>query len=318
MALASIPSAAERLASEGVLLAYGENTISNAIRSGSIDVTIPELPGDRSPAHKAYCSMLAIVSGVTSALGRQTHFDNEVSGFVQLYGDQLSRALSWSIGDPLTLPYLEELEQVVNLFAAIARNLPLMTRPGESVTRILRVFTTHALTLLQHLNYALTHPNHLASLLEPITAAERELIEKDRKSSFQSSSEIVDPMKRPFLTRLIHRLFKLTNGIIGALTDISGAERVLIGEQQDWLLHEALVVPVRIFTPSTLSSTNVHFVHPAFKGGGWRTSLVRDFIGARKLHVGHPAPFNRPPPRSDNHPCGRQSHHRVRKTPGCP
>jgi len=256
MALASIPSAAERLASEGLLLAYGENTISNAIRSGSIDVTIPELPGDRSPAHKAYCSMLAVVSGVTSALGRQTHFDNEVSGFVQLYGDQLSRALSWSIGDPLTLPFLEELEQVVNLFAAIARNLPLVTRPSESVTRILRVFTTHALTLLQHLNYALTHPNHLASLLEPVTAAERELIEKDRRSSFQSSSEIIDPMKRPFLTRLIHRLFKLTNGIIGALTDISGAERVLIGEQQDWLLHEALVVPVRIFIPSTLNNAN--------------------------------------------------------------
>ena len=257
MALASIPSAAERLASEGLLLAYGENTISNAIRSGSIDVTIPELPGDRSPAHKAYCSMLAVVSGVTSAMGRQTYFDNEVSGFVQLYGDQLSRALSWSIGDPLTLPFLEELEQVVNIFAAIARNLPLMSQPDESVTRILRVFTTHALTLLQHLNYALTHPNHLASLLEPVTAAERELIEKDRKSSFQSSSEIIDPMKRPFLTRLVHRLFKLTNGIVGALTDISGAERVLIGEQQDWLLHEALVVPVRIFVPLSLGDTNV-------------------------------------------------------------
>ena len=278
MALASIPSAAERLASEGVLLAYGENTISNAIRSGSIDVTIPELPGDRSPAHKAYCSMLAVVSGVTSALGRQTHFDNEVSGFVQLYGDQLSRALSWSIGDPFTLPYLEELEQVVNLFAAIARNMPSMTRPGESVTRILRVFTTHALTLLQHLNYALTHPNHLASLLEPVTAAERELIEKDRKSSFQSSSEIIDPMKRPFLTRLIHRLFKLTNGIIGALTDISGAERVLIGEQQDWLLHEALVVPVRMFVPSPLNTPDVHSRHPAFEGSGWRTSLVGDLV----------------------------------------
>jgi len=276
MALASIPSAAERLASEGVLLAYGENTISNAIRSGSIDVTIPELPGDRSPAHKAYCSMLAVVSGVASALGRQTHFDNEVSGFVQLYGDQLSRALSWSIGDPLTLPYLEELEQVVNLFAAIARNLPLTTRPGESVGRILKVFTTHALTLIQHLNYALTHPNHLASLLEPVTAAERELIEKDRKSSFQSSSEIIDPMKRPFLTRLIHRLFKLTNGIIGALTDISGAERVLIGEQQDWLLHEALVVPVRIFFPSPLNNANVYSPRLAFEGSGRRTSLVGD------------------------------------------
>ena len=277
MALASIPSSAERLAGEGVLLAYGENTISDAIRSGSIDVTIPEFPGERSPAHKAYCSMLAVVSGISSALGRQTHFDNDVSGFVQLYGDQLSRALSWGIGDPLTLPFLEELEQVVNLFATIARNLPLMTRPSESVTRILRVFTTHALTLLQHLNYALTHPNHLASLLEPVTPLERELIEKDRKSSFQSSSDIIDPMKRPFLTRLIHRLFKLTNGILGALADISGAERVLIGEQQDWLLHEALVVPVRIFLP---------FFFPRMLMNGLLFSILK-WLSVNQPHWGH-------------------------------
>lgn len=278
MALASIPSAAERLAGEGVLLAYGENTISDAIRSGSIDVTIPELPGERSPAHKAYCSMLAVVSGVSSALGRQTHFDNDVSGFVQLYGDQLSRALSWGIGDPLTLPYLEELEQVVNLFAAIARNLPLMTQSSESVTRVLGVFTTRALTLLQHLNYALTHPNHLASLLEPITPLERELIEKDRKSSFQSSSDIIDPMKRPFLTRLIHRLFKLTNGIMGALADVSGAERVLIGEQQDWLLHEALVVPVRAPVSPFPNNANEGIMYSAFEGGGGRAGLVGDLV----------------------------------------
>jgi nuclear pore complex protein Nup188 len=74
---------------------------------------------------------------------------------------------------------------------------------------------------------------------------EKSLIEKDRSSSFQSSSELIDPMKRPFLTRLIHRLFKLTSGIISTLTDISGAEKVLIGEREDWPLHEAFVVPVR-------------------------------------------------------------------------
>ena len=74
---------------------------------------------------------------------------------------------------------------------------------------------------------------------------EKTLIEKDRSSSFQSSAELIDPMKRPFLTRLIHRLFKLTSGIISTLTDVSGAEKVLIGEQEDWPLHEAFVVPVR-------------------------------------------------------------------------
>lgn len=232
-------------------MAYSDNSISSAIRSGMIDVSIPELPGERSPAHKAYCAMLAIVSGIATALGPKNHFfDAEASGLVQLYGDQISRALSWSIGDPLTLPYLEELEQVVNIFHAIARNLPLLSKPNENVMRVLRVFTTHALSLIQQLNYALTHPNHLASLLEPVTAEERILIEKDRSSTFQSSSEIIDPMKRPFLTRLIHRMFRLTGAIISTLTDVSGAEKVLIGEQDDWPLHEALVVPVSSFPHS--------------------------------------------------------------------
>ena len=69
--------------------------------------------------------MLAIVAGVLSALGRQNHFfDAEASGFVQLYGDQIFRSLSWTVGGPITFPLLEEFEQAVNLFYAIAANSP--------------------------------------------------------------------------------------------------------------------------------------------------------------------------------------------------
>ncbi|KZT70286.1 hypothetical protein DAEQUDRAFT_667965 [Daedalea quercina L-15889] len=243
MALASIPSAAEKLASEGILAAYAENQLSQAIRIGMIDATIPELPSEQSPAHRAYCTMLAVIAGVIMSLGRHGHFfDAEASGLVQLWGDQIHRALSWTIGDALTLPLLEEMEQVVYLFAAIAQNTS-ADRASDAVQKVLRFFTNDALLLVQQLNYALTHPNHLASLFEPITAEERSRVEAESKVSVSSSADAADPMKRPFLTRLMHRLFRLSGSLLSTLCSISGAETVLLGEQEDWPTQEALIVP---------------------------------------------------------------------------
>ncbi|THV06572.1 hypothetical protein K435DRAFT_743696 [Dendrothele bispora CBS 962.96] len=235
MALASISTAAERFANDGVLSAYSNNNISKAASAGRIDATIPELPGERSPAHQAYCSMLAIVSGIVGAMGRNNHyFDAETCGFIQLYGDQIARSLSWTTADAITLPLLEEIEQVVHLFNGLALNAP-PRNVQPPVENVLRVFTPLALNLLQQLNYALTHPNHLASLFEPITSEDRILLEK--------GASIPDAMKRPLVAYLMHRLFQLSSNIIFTLICISKAETVLTGEQADWLVHEALVIP---------------------------------------------------------------------------
>ena len=239
MALVSNPTAAERFASEGVLAAYSNNFISSAISSGLIDVVLPELPGQRSPAHLAYCSMLSIVATVVTALGRQNHyFDAEACGFVYLFGDQISRALSWTIGDPITFPLLEELDQVVNLFYSLAASVPASATSNPVVERVLRIFTNHALHLLQQVNYAITHPNHLASLYEPITGEERAKYEKVQSEP--------DPLKRPFITRMIHRLFQLSSSIVGTLVTISRADAVLLTVKEDWPLNEAVIVPVSL------------------------------------------------------------------------
>ncbi|CCM05541.1 uncharacterized protein FIBRA_07768 [Fibroporia radiculosa] len=97
---------------------------------------------------------------------------------------------------------------------------------------------------MQQLNYALTHPNHLASLFEPITADERTRYDAEcGQASVSSSAEIVDPLRRPFLARLVYRLFRLSGSIASTLNSISGAETVLVGEREDWPIHEALIVP---------------------------------------------------------------------------
>ena len=240
MNLANSPLAAERFASEGVLAAYSNNFISSAVSSGMVDITLPELPGQRSPAHLAYCSMISIVAMVITALGRHNHyFDAEACGFVQLYGDQISRTLSWTIGDPITLPLLEEIDQVVNLFYAIACSVPSAAKTNPVVDKVLRVFTTHALQLLQQVNYAITHPNHLACLYEPVTQDDRVRAEKAQSQT--------DPMKRPYVMHLVHRLFQLSSNLVGTLVVISRADTVLSSGMEDWPISEALLVPVRIF-----------------------------------------------------------------------
>ncbi|KAJ3505818.1 hypothetical protein NMY22_g17444 [Coprinellus aureogranulatus] len=236
MALVSNPIAAERLAGEGLLSAYSNNSISEAISSARVDIVMPELPGERSPVHLEYCSMLGIVAAVIAAMGKHNHyFDAEACGFVQLYGDQISRTLSWTVGDSITMPLVEEMEQTVNLFYAIAASVPNAAKLNDAVTKVLRVFTKHALLLLQQINYAVIHPHHLASLFEPVTPEERTQHEK--------SLSVQDPLKRPLTAHLMHRLFRLSSNILGTLVCVSKADVVLCGSQEDWPLGEALVVP---------------------------------------------------------------------------
>ncbi|THH29876.1 hypothetical protein EUX98_g4309 [Antrodiella citrinella] len=245
MALAGITVAAERLASDSVLAAYSENPLSAALKAGSVDVVLAEFPGERSPAHDAYCSMLAVVAAVTTSLGRFGHyFDIEVCGLVQLYGDQIHRALSWTISDPLTLPLLEEIEQTVSLFSAVALSSAAADR-NEAARRALNFFASDALLLLQQVNYALTHPNHLASTFEPITASEKANFEKDGStgSTLGTPTDFIDTMKRPFLARLLHRMFKLAGNIVFALISVCGSENVLVDETEDWPREQILIVP---------------------------------------------------------------------------
>ena len=258
IAFASIQSSAERLASERVLMAYSNSSMTMAISSGQVDVILPELPGERSPAHWAYCIMLSVVSAVISVLGWQKHFfEAEASGFIQLCGNQITRSLSWTVGDPVTLPLVEEMERVVGFFYSIASSAPPEGHRNETTQKILSVFSAKALLLLQQLNYTLSHPNHLASLIEPVTAEERVQLEKDHnrlQPSRSIATEIIDPVSRPFLAKLMHRFYNLTSNIVGALIAISSAEEVLRGSQY-LPPRSALVVPVS--TPPTFPHTRI-------------------------------------------------------------
>ncbi|KAL1721708.1 nucleoporin subcomplex protein binding to Pom34-domain-containing protein [Schizophyllum commune] len=229
MALATVPEAAEMLASNGVLLAYSNCSISAAIRSGAIDVAIPELPGERSPAHVAYCSMLAVISAVLFALGRETHYlDAEASGFVQLCSAQIVRTMSWTATDPISLATMEEMEQTVNVFFALAEGSLTSASGTSHIDQVLYAFKVHGLMLLQHVNHAVTHPRRVASLFEPVTPQDRLANEKDAS---------------PPVAHLLHRLMKLAGSIVSALVTISRAESIMMRERDTWPAEEAVILP---------------------------------------------------------------------------
>ncbi|KIY52286.1 hypothetical protein FISHEDRAFT_69977 [Fistulina hepatica ATCC 64428] len=249
MALASIPAAAEKLASDGLLTAYSNNSISPALNANLIDVDLPELPGLISPVHRTYCAMLSVVSGILSALGRHVHYiDVEATSFLHLCGPQIGRVLSWTVGDSLSFPFVEEMEQVITLFGVIANSIPSTGGSNLGSEKVLQQFIGPALFLLQQLNYALLHPHQLFSLFQPVTPSERLRYEQD------ASLEI---SKREVLTQLLSRLLKLLCNIELTLVTISKADLILLLGEQDAMMQQPHVLPhskVVLGQPATLGT----------------------------------------------------------------
>ncbi|KAF8589637.1 hypothetical protein K439DRAFT_1404885 [Ramaria rubella] len=254
LTLARLPSSAERLANGGVVSAYANVNARAALVAGIVEPSIAELPGERSPTHEAWCTMLAVITSVTGAMGPNSHFiSEEVLSFVHLYGTQITHTLTWRVGEPLSVPFLEELGHVVALFNTIASCSNIS---DSRMAPTMRTYAERASELLQDLNYALTHPNHLASLLEGITTEERALIEKDaRNLSVESSTQLIEETKRPLLAALIQKLLLITRDLVSSLVIIGRAEMVLTCDYSEWSLEEALVPPITKIAPGEPAST---------------------------------------------------------------
>ncbi|CAE6343262.1 unnamed protein product [Rhizoctonia solani] len=234
--LASYPYSAERFAHENILLAYGSNQLAPALEAGVVDVIHTELPGERSPAHRTWCKMLRITTALIEPLSYNSHFvDVDVTSFVQLYRRQIMRTLEWSMGDPLTAPLLDEMTHVVELFHAIAEVTSRSTGKAGAAAVLGRDFVRIAHRLLQHLGYALAHPNHVLGLLEPLTADERALIEADEGANVETSVGIIDPVKRPVLARVGMVLFRIVSVVISAVMLFVKADDVIVKmDETEW------------------------------------------------------------------------------------
>jgi len=259
LSLACSPSAAEMLAHEGALVCYSSNSITSMVSSGSMGLVHPELVGERNPGHTAWCTILAIVAGLVGSVTSATHLiESEITGFIQLYGAQLSRALEWNVGMPLSSAFLDELERSLALFYSIALRVNLRSAADAHAVSLLKTFSTKALDLVQHWSYALSHPNHLASLFEGVISDERRLLDKELRSAvtttsgiggagqFGAATELLEGDKRGFTASLVMRMHVICRDLVSTLVIASGGDEMLTQEPEDWP-NDPQAAPVRFF-----------------------------------------------------------------------
>ena len=240
LALASLPSSAERLAHEGAMSAYASNSLTSYLENGSVEVT--------NVAHHSWCSILTIVASLIFALGTGgIHFvEAEIVGFVQLYGSQLSRVLLWRVGDPLSSALVRELEAATALFNAIAVTARQRHSDNVAARDILRAYSEKALYLLQQLNAAISYPNQVASSLVPLNPLEQTLFEKELAlGELASSIEFLDEGKRPILASFVQKFISISASTLATVAIVSGSDAMLMRHE-----FEAgdiiLVTPVRM------------------------------------------------------------------------
>jgi len=234
----SSPRAAEQLPLDGAMTALTNNALTAAAEAGAIALVSPT-DASRTPQHELWTSMLALVVALVAALGESTRFvEQDVTGFVRLYGLQVVRALSWTSSTPVTAAGLEALSAVVALMHGIARSSNASgVSPNSPVVAVAGVFVEQSLHLLQHLVYALLHPNHLAALIEGLTPAERGYLEKE------AAEDDVD--KRPVAQAVTLKVVQLARDLVGALVEFADAWATLLKDPMDWRSERAVVLPVR-------------------------------------------------------------------------
>ncbi|KAK4058282.1 hypothetical protein OIO90_000439 [Microbotryomycetes sp. JL221] len=243
--------AAELMALEGLMTALTNNALTANAENGSIRV-LSQDGSRRSTQHELWTGMLALTVSVMSAIGDSTHFiEQEIVGFVRLYGSQISLALSWTSDHALTLPGLEELSTILALMRG------LMIRAGQSkragvglvssstmaMNQVASLFGEQALHLLQQIVYAILHPNHLMGLIEPTDPEERAWIDKDTSAMDSNAIGDEDLNTRPVVASVTLALFGFSRLIVDSLLGFTMAFETLLKEPSDWKAERAVVLP---------------------------------------------------------------------------
>lgn len=241
------PRAAEQMALEGLMTAMTNNALTATAEAGLVTV-LPSEGGGRTPQHELWTSMLALVVSLVAALGESTQFvEQEITGFVRLYGAQISATMSWTADMPLTLPALEELSATMSLMHGVIQKSA--SRPSSigttashaSAAVVTRLFADQSLHLLQQIVYALLHPNHLSNLIEPTSPEERAWIEKDSAKMDTGASDLAS---RPVTAIVTLALVQIARVIVDGLLSYTSAFETLTRQPSEWKVDRAIVLPV--------------------------------------------------------------------------
>ncbi|KAK3818723.1 MAG: nucleoporin subcomplex protein binding to Pom34-domain-containing protein [Benniella sp.] len=186
LALANIPEMAAYLCDAGVMSMLTHNGLTPLLQRGEIS-HLDEVHGDRGNWHHAWCMMLATVTSLLRSMSTSDAFIQLLIGFIQLYGNQISKGLDTSTDRPLTSAKLEEMERITMLFYELSKHDARIESLGG--TGIIKAYFDRALFILQHAVHLFTHPHALASVILPITREEHKDKEAGQGSALSTLIE---------------------------------------------------------------------------------------------------------------------------------
>ena len=227
------PRAAESLAVHGIMAALTNNALTAQVEAGA--VLVVDQDGHRTPQHEIWTSILALVVALVSALGDSTQFvQQEVTGFVRLYANQIRSALSWIADSKLTLAGLEEMDLTISLLHGVVGS-----GTGVVSKSIASIFFDSSLFLLQQIVYSVLHPNQLISLVEAVNLEEQAWLEGKGGAVGDSSGSQVQSV--------VFALLRIATKIVDSLLLYTHAVEILTKDSSEWKVEGAIISPVRLF-----------------------------------------------------------------------
>lgn len=200
-AFSNSASGSERLALEGCITIFTNNSLSPIIQKGNLEPYIViGSEKKRNPWHEIWCLINSITISMLNNLRSNQNFIREVIGFMGIYENQIIKSLEITDNDPITYGQLEEIVKITELGYQLGQccnkynnlNLP----------PILYIFISNSLDLFQNLIYLLQHTRILTTRSVPLTSDEKEFnnntksVKFDLEEKKSESSTALTPLKK--------------------------------------------------------------------------------------------------------------------------
>ncbi|KAK3829983.1 MAG: nucleoporin subcomplex protein binding to Pom34-domain-containing protein [Linnemannia gamsii] len=240
LALANVPEMAAYLCDAGVMTMLTHNGLTAYLQRGDIE-HLDEAHGDRGNWHQAWCMYLAIVTGLLRSMSSSDAFMQLLIGFIQLYGNQLSKGLDTSTDRPLTSAKLEEMERITMLFYELSKHDVRLEPLGGG--EVLKAFFDRSLFILQHAVHLFTHPHTLASLTRPVTRQEH----KNQESSDNKT----------LTTTIEGKLAAVVRNILSAILVWTDPALILTKSNLEWPLRKTTIAPISntpVYEPASIGT----------------------------------------------------------------
>ncbi|KAF9188660.1 hypothetical protein BGZ51_000399 [Haplosporangium sp. Z 767] len=240
LALANVSEMAAYLCDAGIMSMLTHNGLTPLLQRGEIE-HMDQAHGDRGNWHHAWCMILATVTSLLRSMGTSDAFLQLLIGFIQLYGNQISKGLDTSTDQPLTSAKLEEMERITMLFYELSKHDNRLESLGGG--EILRAFFDRSLFILQHAVYLFTHPHTLASVIVPITKEEY----KDKETGHSSA----------LMTLIEGKLAAVVRNILSAILAWTDPALILTKSHLEWPIRKTTIAPITdtpVYEPASIGT----------------------------------------------------------------